>query len=229
MANECCIVCGGVLSGRQRKYCGLNCASKAPPAEQRLCPKCNRHKSIKSFNLDPSRKDGYYPWCKVCRKSYIRSSSIKSHKSDDNTRLCLTCKVGIGGSHPNVKYCGQKCKSKASLARTYGLTIDEYQTVIDSTGGKCPICLKRTQRWCMDHKHDTGETFGPVCNACNTKLIAWTFHDPEVARRLVEFIENPPVRKLFGPKFVTQKKTTVDYGDPTPYKRRGRRVRKNRL
>lgn len=75
-------------------------------------------------------------------------------------------------------------------------------------GGKCPLCKKRVRKWNMDHNHETGETFGPVCGNCNTKLLAWSFHDPEIASNLLEYLTNPPVRKMFGNRYVTAKKVT---------------------
>jgi hypothetical protein len=61
----------------------------------------------------------------------------------------------------------------------------------------------------MDHEHESGETFGVVCTTCNTKLLAWTFHDIEIAKRLVEFLENPPVRTKYGLRTVTKKRITT--------------------
>lgn len=70
------------------------------------------------------------------------------------------------------------------------------------------MCKKRVRKWNMDHNHETGETFGPVCGNCNTKLLAWSFHDPEIASNLLEYLTNPPVRKMFGNRYVTAKKVT---------------------
>ena len=200
------------------------------------CRRCSLWKAARAFDRDSTRESGRYPWCKLCRKKYM-SRPARSYISDDISKLCLWCGVGIGGSHANVKYCGDYCKGRKALASMYGLSLDEYKALIDSMDGKCPICWNKPRRWCMDHKHDTGETFGPVCNSCNTKLIAWTFHDPEIAQRLKEFLENPPVRRMFGPRYVSAKTQTrtvkgVDYSDPTAYphglKRGGKTIRRSR-
>lgn len=43
-----------------------------PPAEK-LCSKCQALKPLAAFQRDRQRPDGYYPWCKACRKaSYER-------------------------------------------------------------------------------------------------------------------------------------------------------------
>lgn len=174
-------------------------------SELKFCGRCNRQKSLRSFANDKSRSDGKYPWCRACRGKYIRETSAKDRVSDDTSRVCDTCGAGIGGSHPNVKYCSGKCKSKSMLARSYGLDIQEYQALISSMGGKCPICGKTVRKWCIDHDHETGETFGPVCSPCNSRLIAFSGRDPETADRLGEFLRNPPARLMFGPRYVRKK------------------------
>lgn len=181
---------------------------RGDPVDKKFCKKCQRWKSRRTFSNDPTREDGKYPWCRYCRSAYNKVARASNKASEDNSKSCVACGIGVGGSHANVRYCSDRCKNKAALARSYGLSIDEYSEIVSSTEGKCPICLKNVLKWQMDHDHETGETFGPVCTMCNTKLLAFTFHDPEIAARLVEFLTRPPVRERFGPRFVTQKRET---------------------
>lgn len=175
--------------------------------DTKFCFKCQTEKSLASFNNDKARKDGKYPYCRACRKKFITKSK-EPVDTGDLSKLCEWCDIGIGGTHANRTYCSDPCKAKGALARSYGLSISEYKQLIHSMMGKCPICRRKVKVWHMDHNHETHETFGPVCTTCNTKLLAWTFHDPKIAKRLVEFIENPPVRKMFGKREVTSKRKT---------------------
>lgn len=87
--------------------------------------------------------------------------------------------------------------------RIFGLEPDEYRRLIASNRGLCPICKRKVKKWVLDHNHDTGETFGATCSMCNQSLLAYSRHDPEVARRLTDFLERPPIRVLFGePRYV---------------------------
>lgn len=221
--------CGHPLTGRQSAWCSVECRKKAEMARRtapsadsdlKFCKKCQRFKTMASFNNDAGRVDGKFPWCRACRSKYTRVLEGRDRASDDLSRLCPVCDRGMGGAHPNARYCSAPCRNKASLARMYGMTIQQYQQVLLATGGKCPICWKKPKRWCIDHNHATGEAYGPCCDTCNTKLIAWTLHDPEVAARLLEFLRNPPIRALLGPTFVTPKKVASVAASPR-YRRPG--------
>jgi len=89
--------------------------------------------------------------------------------------------------------CRDRC---SSLKKNYGLEPEEYRKLLDATGGFCPICGKRIKKWNVDHDHKTGEITGVVCTRCNIGLLSYSDHDPSIARRLAEFLENPPVRLL---------------------------------
>lgn len=106
------------------------------------------------------------------------------------------CLVGLEGTHANRKFCSNRCKDKARRWETFGLTPGDYRVL--TAGGRCPICNKKVRRWEIDHNHTTGEVTGAVCRVCNGFLLAYTYHDVEIARGLLEFLENPPVSRLFG-------------------------------
>lgn len=88
---------------------------------------------------------------------------------------------------------------KRNLAR-YGLTVDQYDALLEKQGGGCAICLKPMPeegsghlRLCVDHCHDTGEVRGLLCMRCNTALGALgdSLERLEIA---VEYLRNPPAR-----------------------------------
>lgn len=140
---------------------------------------------------------GVFPWCKTCVLSY-RSQRRRYNFTTtiDTGRACPICLVSIAeDAHPNRVYCSDSCKSRARRMIIYGITPDEYRTL---TSNKCPICNKNVKRWVIDHNHDTGETTGAVCQICNQTLLAYSYHNVEIARNLLSYLENPPIRRLFG-------------------------------
>ena len=108
------------------------------------------------------------------------------------------CLSPIGGTHANRRFCNTRCKDRARKLAVYGLTPQEYRKLIADTGGKCPICKRNVKRWNVDHNHRTGETTGAVCTMCNVQLLAHTGHDIAIAERLVIYLKDPPVPRLFG-------------------------------
>ena len=50
--------------------------------ETKICSKCKDEKKICNFTKDKRRKDGYYVYCKDCRKIiYNENSEIRKEKS----------------------------------------------------------------------------------------------------------------------------------------------------
>jgi hypothetical protein len=59
---------------------------------------------------------------------------------------------------------------KAQLRR-YGISLAEYDALLEKQGGACAICRKRPKgRLCVDHCHVTGMVRGLLCNECNGAL-----------------------------------------------------------
>jgi hypothetical protein len=174
----------------------------AVPPGQKFCWQCRYSKSVRAFDRDASRPDGRFPWCRVCRSKRRPTADCLT---DDFSKLCGWCDGPIGGTHANREFCSERCKARARGLAQYSLTVAEYRLLMESTGGKCSICARHTKRWNLDHNHTTGEVLGPVCITCNTTLLTFSYHDPDVARRLVEFLESPPVRRFFGERYATER------------------------
>ena len=55
--------------------------------------------------------------------------------------------------------------------KRYGITLAEYDALLEKQGGVCAICRKRSRRrLCVDHCHLTGTIRGLLCDACNLGL-----------------------------------------------------------
>ena len=66
-----------------------------------------------------------------------------------------------------------------NLKQRYGISVDEYETIIASQNSACPICeveisetlgYKQKRPVVVDHNHDTGEVRGILCSMCNMML-----------------------------------------------------------
>lgn len=65
------------------------------------------------------------------------------------------------------------------LRKKYGITLSDYGVLLGLQGGGCDICGSnvaakgdgvRSQRFCVDHCHDTGFVRGLLCVHCNAQL-----------------------------------------------------------
>jgi DNA repair exonuclease SbcCD ATPase subunit len=67
---------------------------------------------------------------------------------------------------------------KYAIKSTYGLTLEQYNSMLNQTGGKCPICDVEFKRKgdgggkhpCVDHCHKTGKVRGIICSKCNAGI-----------------------------------------------------------
>ncbi len=58
----------------------------------------------------------------------------------------------------------------SNLKHSFGLTVDEYDRLLEVQGGLCAICGKKCstgKRLSVDHDHDTGRVRGLLCMKCN--------------------------------------------------------------
>lgn len=58
----------------------------------------------------------------------------------------------------------------ARLLKTYGITESDYETLLASQGGLCPIGGHPLVKPVVDHDHDTGKVRGILCALCNASI-----------------------------------------------------------
>jgi len=78
-------------------------------------------------------------------------------------------KLGMCNAHYQQTPKGQSQKLKA----IYGISIEQFDLMLDLQKGVCAICKQpesRSQRLSVDHDHETGEVRGLLCFACNAGI-----------------------------------------------------------
>lgn len=92
----------------------------------------------------------------------------------------------------------------AHLLRVFGITLAEYDRLLDAQNGVCVICgnppalalglRSRRQgravrpRLVVDHDHETGEVRGLLCTPCN-RGIGFLNDDPKRVRAALDYLE----------------------------------------
>lgn len=58
------------------------------------------------------------------------------------------------------------------MRRKYGITLEQYNKLLDQQNGKCAICGggNGKHKLVIDHDHATGKIRGLLCKKCNTAI-----------------------------------------------------------
>lgn len=78
------------------------------------------------------------------------------------------------------------------LQRKFGITLAQYNEMLEKQGGKCKICKADpktlSKDLAVDHCHNTGKIRGLLCIACNTAL-GKLKDSPELLRVAISYLE----------------------------------------
>lgn len=171
--------------GAYLPYCSRECPlylsamPKAVPEASKLCFLGER------YNYLTVVKEAYYDKQKgdANRSKYIDMlcdcGKIKTYREDK-------VKAGKYKSCGCVwEYTGENGKNWQHLKKTYGMSEDDYNNLLEKQNGVCGICgtdkswNNKTSHFYVDHCHDTGKIRGLLCNGCNSGL--GHFKDSEIA------------------------------------------------
>jgi len=76
------------------------------------------------------------------------------------------------------------------LKQNYGITLEEYNKILESQGFCCGLCGKAADKVLhVDHCHKTGKVRGLLCHSCNTSLGKFN-EDPALLRKAADWCEN---------------------------------------
>jgi hypothetical protein len=88
------------------------------------------------------------------------------------------------------------------LQRTYGITLAQYDDMLDAQGGRCAICPRPAEsmptRLHVDHDHKTGLIRGLLCWWCNRKLLTGVKDDADLAEAAADYLRDPPAERVIG-------------------------------
>jgi hypothetical protein len=90
-----------------------------------------------------------------------------------------------------------KDKIKSKNLRQYGITLEAYETLLETQQNLCAICRKPeiqptkhgdgTRELSVDHDHRTGRVRGLLCNRCNIRL-GMVDDDLELLRKMIDYL-----------------------------------------
>jgi hypothetical protein len=141
------------------------------------CKKCGEQKPFEEFYRAAGTRDGYRGDCKACNLAakhdrYVADpereiARVKRWQQDNADRLNAYRRRRR--LEPQVKL-----RERAGhLKRKYGMTLEDYDRMLEAQGGGCAICGRPPREDIslhVDHDHVTGRVRGLLCFACNNTL-----------------------------------------------------------
>jgi hypothetical protein len=74
------------------------------------------------------------------------------------------------------------------LKARYGLTVADYERMLEEQRGVCAICGNEMDPPCVDHDHATGKVRGLLCKSCNW-ILGRAKDNPDIFRRAILYLE----------------------------------------
>jgi len=139
------------------------------------CSKCLITKPTTNFYAQKGCLHGKSSWCKDCSRVYDKeknkSSEYKLHKKN------------------------------YELQKLYGITIKDYNSMLEQQNNKCKLCensFQQNKKIHVDHCHNTGKIRGLLCVSCNRGL-GYLKDDKDLLLKAVKYLK----RESYKPGSVT--------------------------
>ncbi len=129
--------------------------------------------------------------CRVCGTQKPLDEFYKTGRKNGEERHyeCKECaKARVKENHCPETY------RKQHLKRTYGITPEEYDAMLEKQHGSCAICEAETAGssrsniyFSVDHCHTTGAIRGLLCHQCNTAL-GLIKDNPQTLAKMISYL-----------------------------------------
>ena len=132
------------------------------------CRKCNK---LKKHHKHTRSKNGLQYWCIDCRKTWKHEERKQYFR--------------------NFYHHNKKQWLDSHLRHTYGISLDEYNTLFKKQHKKCAICLNfcsSGRRLAVDHCHKTNIVRGLLCANCNA-MIAHALDNIKILKAGINYLK----------------------------------------
>ena len=160
----------------------------------KVCTKCGETKPLTAFGKRSDRNDGHDTRCKECRNAHVRE-----YRADNREKHNATRREYVARNREKINARSRERRAKSAKIRAtylkyaYGMSIDDYNTMIEAQNGGCGICGKapdsgRWGRLYVDHDHETGRVRGLLCRDCNA-ILGYANDEPGLLRSAANYLE----------------------------------------
>ena len=84
-----------------------------------------------------------------------------------------------------------RIKHDRNLRQLYGITVDQYEALLEAQGGVCGICgdiCATGRKLAVDHDHDTGLVRGLLCANCNIG-VGYFKNNSRLLRKAIKYLD----------------------------------------
>lgn len=121
---------------------------------EKTCPDCGETKPLDQFSPNSATRSGKSTYCHPYQSTRARASHRRRT--------------------PEQVAAARAKRRRRTLEEGYGMTLEEFDELLDSQGGVCICGATRPggqwQTFHVDHDHQTGAVRGLLCHGCNTAL-----------------------------------------------------------
>lgn len=178
------------------KIC-LNCSKTFIPSKNDIrikfcCEKCRveyrkKNNYMKKYYRDNQEKYKEMNASAEHKQKKNLSRNMRYHSDEKFRQDVIKRAKQYRIEHPNAK-------RKQDLMEKYGITLEEYNSLLEKQDGGCAICgnkesgNKKRKVLYVDHDHNTGKVRGLLCHYCNFGL--GNFRDnTDYLKRAIAYLE----------------------------------------
>lgn len=155
----------------------------------KFCGRCQQELEWTKFQKGTG-SDGLYAWCRACSSQYRRDNRKKTnerqqrYRADNPERTNAYSRKWRAENPEKVAASLRSWEERhqehrrnynrmVSLRKLYGMSLEEYENIMERQDGGCAICGRKPgskRKHHVDHDHETGKIRGILCSQCNTGL-----------------------------------------------------------
>lgn len=173
-----------------------------PDVPVKQCRICGETKPLTEFYAMQGMRDGHRTECKVCH----RALRVERYRKDPQKYIARVKEWQLENAERHLenqrrrraKPETKRREREGYLRRKYGITLAEYDAMLEAQGGTCALCDSPPTEGIslhVDHDHATGEIRGLLCFLCNNALGDFD-DDPARMRAAVAYLDRPTEEEL---------------------------------
>jgi len=161
---------------------------------EKRCRLCGELKPIEDFYAMAGMRDGHRNECKACglAAKAARHQANPTPARERAKQWRLDNPERYQAQLERWRASGKKkaADRRSYLKRTFGITPEDYDAMLEKQGGCCAICRREARTDTslhVDHCHETGAIRGLLCFDCNAGLGKFQ-DDPAILQAAIAYL-----------------------------------------